>query len=1339
MPTFMKFITLVLFAWLALAACSPRQPVIITPTTNPSTTPLPSPQAVELGVLGKGAASDMVWSPDGCLLAVLSSSGIYLHDTQTWQVVQEIHKTGFGGKSISSFVFSRDQKSLIVRVYEYPTSSFWRYDLQTDQVAPWLENLAMDPQTAPVFSPDGKNIAFLNQVCEKTEDGKLRCVNALELRESATGELLHAIAVTNLQSWKSLFVFSPDGQQLAVTDQTNRITLWDVSTALNTSAASGKLRYAFLHDSAVASIAFSADSQVLASASKDASVRFWDTQTGRNLFVLRGFKRGLQYVAYRDHDKKLLVGQLYDNDLYQYALDERCLPTDHIEAVMQLGSRLDNRSLIDATTSATIRLSPDTSKVAVLLNESIQIWDVGTGQPLLTLPEYNSYIHRLAFSADGDMLATADYNVHLWDVSNQKLLATLPINAAYLEDISFRPHGHQIAVIGAYPGIQIWDTLNYQKVRDIVSPEDLCSGGFSRAVFSPDGAKLATVGYCGVMVWDAETGAFLQKLETERSGSPYALTFSAAGEDLVYIANRGIWRWNLATGKQVYFTAMPGETDFLRLAFNASQIAIENRPAGAFQFFDPQTGQHLYDFAKGQNENEIALQPGGRLFARTDGSELLLTDSFSGEKLLSVDLDFSPRLMLFSPASGAAKNQLALSAYDGIVHLWDVSSVAKFASAVTPSTATPNPALIPTSTLTPDPIPQLSIRLLTPPVLGLGAIRPETISKIEKREELGLGQARLAAWAADGKTLAVSIASGVYIFKLDNPRPVRFLSADGSLLRMDFSADGSLLAGQMGNSSVQVWDVSTGHSLYNLENIGCWNYGMTFSPNNQTLSADCFSLLYRWSLLDGRLLGKDKQKGPLMNVSSDGRLVAQAGMASATLLDANSETILQIFEIPEMAPALARFSPDGKTLLVWFYKFEIARSGIYYPGRDSHSLAQLWDVLPGQVPVLRATFIPGNWRHWEGGMLNDFQALAFSADGRRMFTSSGDGQTQIWEVSSGRLLATLPDARTIYPSKDGNRLIAMGNAIRVWDVSAGRQPSIRWSIPGFDGVPSRLMFTTEGELIAVSSGAFHFWPQKMGSFVEHSTEIEAPEAGATIFLASPNGKWLAYSTFEKFVVGKNDPKAPNWQTLKQFPDLPGQLDLRSMRFSPDSTMLATLEPARKLLLWRLGQPQSTVMELASDIYITRLRFSPNGKLLLGWYGSTSEESDLYLWDTATGKLLRKWNAMGDNLAFHPDGVTLAIANSRNGFTQFFDLRTWRMLREIKGPDSMDNLVFSPDGSLLASVYQGKVEFRDVATGQLARTLEGNFSFDCLAFSPDGKSLALGLWDGRIQVWGLPEK
>lgn len=1312
-----------------LVSCTAYTPKTNTPTPSPSAIPsaaptptampLSLPQAVDLGMLGKGMARSIVWAPGSRLLAVTSPMGVYLYDPETWQVVQEIPLDAFENKYIQWLTFSGDGKSLIVTT-GYP-ASFWRYDLPGGPFTPWFEEISLSPQSAPVFSPDGSIFAVLNQVCVEKENGGEDCFVYLELRHSLNGELRYRLEQTDPTREKTIntFVFSPDGSQLAAAHNDNCLRVWDTT--------GGELLHEFVHESNVTDIAYSPTGRVLASASKDATVRFWDTQNGKSLFVLRGFSQGLQKVAYLEDGKKLLVGQLSGNIFREYILDEGELPAKASEIVMEIGENYPEYFAADGVVTVKAETSPDAHTMAVLLNNTVQIWDLGVGRHILSLPGYTSYVSALAFSPDGSLLALADHNVHLWQVADQQFVATLEVNTPLIQDMVFHPAGKQLAIACDSKKVEIWDVTRRQKVREINA-----DNGVRRLAYSSDGKKLALATWRGVQIWDAEATTLQREFTVgEEFREPLQVAFSADGNQVFYMDfSTSRWGWDIPSGEMLYAIQPPLHTSSGWADLNAHLGVVWNA-LSPFRFFDPATGRDLYAFASLQADNPAALSPDGRLLVYYKRPAFDLLDASAGNTLLSFD-SFNAHTIFFSPDS----RFLAAASYDGIIHVWDISALLRHVDAVPRWTATPAPTVSPTPTATPAVIHPLALRPLAPPTPIPGALGPDNAPQMELLGELGLGRANTAAWSPDGKFLAIGGSPGAYLFEIGAVRPVRFLPADEHLVLLAFSPDGRLLAGQMSNSAVQVWDVPSGRSLYTLEDIGCWNQGIEFSPDSGVLSAYC-GQTYRWSMDDGQLLSKGEEFTSPSATNPNAALSLQVGMEAARLLDSDTREIVKTFDLPGMAPALARFSPDGKTLLVWFYQFDIAHTGIYYPANNNQSIIQLWNILPGQAPTLRTTLAAGEWNP-ETFILEAFQGISFTADNQRLATASRDGWIRIWDVSSGELLHTLPGGVKVYFSPDASRLVSLGKTVEIWDIPPEQEPTTTWAIPGFGGYISSLAFTQNGqEVVAGSEGIFRLWQKNDTAFTGDAFVIEAPGAGVTgPMTSSPDGKWLAYSTTTEVLLGENTSNAPTWHILHKF-TLPNSTGAHALVFSSDGSQLAASVPGNRVFIVKLGQPEMISVTLAAGIYIAELHFSSDGRLLLGSDHDLPDIPTLYLWDTATGELLRKWKASADLLAFSPDGRMFAACYHQNGERWLFDMNSGKALRGMQGEAYIYGILFSPDGRLLVAAGEKGAEVWDVASGKLLRKIEGNFNN--LAFSPDGQLLALSPWNGKIQIWGLPVK
>src|SRR5947209_2471129 len=103
--------------------------------------------------------------------------------------------------------------------------------------------------------------------------------------------------------------------------------------------------------------------------------------------------------------------------------------------------------------------------------------------------------------------------------------------------------------------------------------------------------------------------------------------------------------------------------------------------------------------------------------------------------------------------------------------------------------------------------------------------------------------------------------------------------------------------------------------------------------------------------------------------------------------------------------------------------------------------------------------------------------------------------------------------------------------------------------------------------------------------------------------------------------------------------------------------------------------------------------------------------------------------MGIHISFSPDGKTLASGGAIDGNAGLWDARTGRLLALLGGHTMPVNLLFSPDGQIVATVGGGnKVRLWDARTGRLRASLPHPAPIHALAFAPDSRSIATGNGD-----------
>ena len=307
-------------------------PVLVsTPVPQPvaAVSPENADRVVQLARWGRGTINQVVFSPDGHLLAIASSLGLYLYDAET---LREVYFSETRSR-VRSVAFSPDGQTL-ASGSEDKTVRLWR-------VSDGALLRTLEGHTAGVlsvgFSPDGQTLA------SGSYDGTVR------LWRVSDGTLLRTLE--GHTTWVRSVAFSPDGQTLASGSGDQTVRLWRVSDGALLRTLEG-------HTAGVLSVAFSPDGETLASGSDASTVRLWRVSDGTLLGTLEGHTAGVLSVAFSPDGRALASGS-YDGTVRLWRVSDRALLhtlSGHTDWVWSVVFSPDGRLLASGSPDGTVRL-----------------------------------------------------------------------------------------------------------------------------------------------------------------------------------------------------------------------------------------------------------------------------------------------------------------------------------------------------------------------------------------------------------------------------------------------------------------------------------------------------------------------------------------------------------------------------------------------------------------------------------------------------------------------------------------------------------------------------------------------------------------------------------------------------------------------------------------------------------------------------------------------------------------------------------------------------------------------------------------------------------------------
>jgi WD40 repeat protein len=416
----------------------------------------------------------------------------------------------------------------------------------------------------------------------------------------------------------------------------------------------------------------------------------------------------------------------------------------------------------------------------------------------------------------------------------------------------------------------------------------------------------------------------------------------------------------------------------------------------------------------------------------------------------------------------------------------------------------------------------------------------------------------------------------------------------------------------------------------------------------------------------------------ILSASADGRFLASA-------VQTFPSSIIQLWSVPEHR-LLRTLAEEGA---ISGLRMTLSPDGKWVASSVGERIT-LWDAATGSI--LRRWNTPGT----------NTTALAFDSEGIRLASGSLNGGVQLWGVATGELLQTW--------KTNGGVVVSLGFLPNTGEwIRASRNSSRQGTLEGWK---------PEGDTVRTLRNLIQ-------SF-EGFTVAPTGDRIVTWASANPNEQIVVLDTADGSVV-----KRFRWHEVyqpKQVIFAKGSSEVIGIGEFPTVTRFSVDEPA---LIGGLANPWS--IQGGSAL----VGLGPNGDNFVAAAGN------LYLVAENSKGLPPKLNSVNvpfGPLYFAPDSQTLWV----DGPLAPLAVADGSILGTPIPYRGVDDFEVSPDGAYVGIAVFSSISFSssvalyDAATHDFVKYLNVPNRANKMRFFPDSKTLLIGLSDGSVQRWAVPE-